>query len=264
MSTSTISVNSFNDGLLTDVTSIAFASEDGTFGIKRTDTGASVVSFGTAVAKISTGVYQYSFSDPGSGLEYEMALKIVYAGVTYYYYRLFEGSSANVTSIFLIPSSDHYSSQAEVTRQLGTFALQLMSEDWDQEDTSSVWDDILEEVDEMINIYIGHKYPVDSFTNRFLRRLATKMTCYLFSGRRGNPHLYRSEYLDAQGRLEEIRKGSFNIPGLIPNGNFGPVVRNYQMQPVGYHPMRVEQTKSTGDTYSRMDFAFEPYFLSIN
>lgn len=258
MSFTTINLSSYTNGLLTDLTSIEFEDVTATYGVRRTDTQAVVVAAGQDLIRLAVGTYQYAFTDPAANLTYEYTLKIVTGGTTYYYNRL--AAAGTINHIYAIPvPNDHYSSQAEVLRQLGGFAVDLMMEDWESSDTSPVWDDILSEVDETINLYISHKYPSNSFTNAFLRRKATKLACRLLSGRRGNPSLYVMETNQVMDELQDIRSGRLNIPNLIPIGNTGPVVRNYIAVPDPYRTQRVQQFKSTGDSYSRMDFAYEPF-----
>lgn len=261
MSDTIINLSAYTNGLLTDLTSIAFQSEDGTYGLKRTDTGAVVLASGATFPRIAIGTYQKTFTDPAANLTYDYTIRIVTGGVTRYY-NLISAAAPSINFVYAIPvTSTHYSSQAEVLRQLGVIAVDLMMEDWETSDASAVWSDILEEVDETIDIYITHKYPHSSFANPFLRRLGTKLACHLISGRRGNPSLYVREANLAMDKLERIRGGQLNVPNLIPIGNTGPVVRNYRMQPIPY-PQRVEQFKSTGDSYARMQFAIDPYLLT--
>jgi hypothetical protein len=260
MSDTVINLSAYTDGLLTDLTSLTFSDEAATYGLKRTDTGATVLAAGASFPRLALGTYQKTFADPAASLTYEYTLKVVTGGTTYYYNRI--TLAGTISHILTIPTSSHYSSQSEVARQLGNMAIQLMMEDWESNDTSPVWDDILEEVDETIDFHIEHKYPRRSFTNTFLRRLATKLACSLISARRGNPGLYVREANAALNKLELIRAGEVNIPGSIaPNYETGAHVRNYVMQPFIHHPMRVETTKSTGNQYPGMDFAFEPYLI---
>ena len=76
---------------LTDMTSVELARADAVYGVKRTDTDAVVVASGTAMTKQSTGVYEHTFADPASGLEYAYSIKYVYAGATYYFPGEFDG-----------------------------------------------------------------------------------------------------------------------------------------------------------------------------
>jgi len=72
------------DGVLTDMTTVKLSSNDETYGVKRNDTGAVVVADNTAMTKLSTGVYTYTFTDPAADLTYTYTLEIVYGGETYW------------------------------------------------------------------------------------------------------------------------------------------------------------------------------------
>ena len=72
------------DDVLTDPTSVKLSDPTGTYGVKRDDTDAVVVADGTAMTNQSTGVYQYSFTEPAAGLEYTAYVEVVYDGATYW------------------------------------------------------------------------------------------------------------------------------------------------------------------------------------
>lgn len=71
------------DGVATDVTSCVLSNSAATAGVIRTDTDAVVVADGTAMTKISTGQYSYSFDEPASGLTYEVYFEWIFGGETY-------------------------------------------------------------------------------------------------------------------------------------------------------------------------------------
>jgi len=81
MSLTTITKRHYIDGVLKDATSFVLSDPDGNFGVKIKG-GANVVADGTAMVKIATGVYQYSFEDPAYDLTYEYWIESVYSGVT--------------------------------------------------------------------------------------------------------------------------------------------------------------------------------------
>ncbi len=74
------------NGNLTDPTAIALADSTGTYGIRKTG-GDNVIVADTAMAKISTGVYEYNFTE-ANGAEYDQAytsyVKVTYGGTDYY------------------------------------------------------------------------------------------------------------------------------------------------------------------------------------
>ena len=74
---STLVVRNKKSNVLTDPSSIALSSSDGTYGVKRNDTGAVVVADGTAMTQSATGVYTYTFTDPADDLTYTYATEIV-------------------------------------------------------------------------------------------------------------------------------------------------------------------------------------------
>lgn len=79
------------DGVLRDVTPIVLRDPTGAFGVKRTDTDAVVVAAGTALTRISTGVYEYVFTDPAPALTYDYWVEFVYNGDTFRYERISQG-----------------------------------------------------------------------------------------------------------------------------------------------------------------------------
>lgn len=72
------------EGVLTDVTTAKLSDPTGTYGVKRDDTDAVVVAAGTAMTKVSTGTYEYSFTEPAEGLAYTAYVEFVYGGATYH------------------------------------------------------------------------------------------------------------------------------------------------------------------------------------
>lgn len=72
------------DGDPTDATSVVLSNEGATFGVRRSDTLATVVAAGAALAHPSTGVYTYEVTDPAPGLTYEYWVRVVYDGETYH------------------------------------------------------------------------------------------------------------------------------------------------------------------------------------
>lgn len=71
------------DGVLTDVTSVILKDPTGTYGVKRGDTDATVVAASVPLVKTATGIYEYTFEEPASGLTYTYWIEYVYQGNTY-------------------------------------------------------------------------------------------------------------------------------------------------------------------------------------
>jgi hypothetical protein len=87
-------------GVLTNVTSAKLSDPTGTYGVKRDDTDAVVVVDDTAMTNSSTGVYQYSFTAPASGLDYTYYVEWVYDGETYH------NQFTQITSVSEIEKTD--------------------------------------------------------------------------------------------------------------------------------------------------------------
>jgi len=124
------------DEVLKDITSISLSEPNGTYGVKRNDTDAIVVPDGTVMSKISTGIYEYTFSDPAYDLTYTCWIEWSYGGETFYEEHTKSGptSAESVT----ITSSDintrarqitHRESTTELTDiRLTTFILEAVRE----------------------------------------------------------------------------------------------------------------------------------------
>jgi len=87
------------DGSLTDVTSVLLSDPTATYGVKRNDTGAVVVADGTAMTKVSTGVYRHTFAEPAVGLTYTYWVEWVYGGETYRDEHSITGTSASAGQV---------------------------------------------------------------------------------------------------------------------------------------------------------------------
>ena len=79
------------DGVLVDPTSVLLSDPAGDYGVKRNDTDVVVVADGTAMTKVSTGVYEYSFEST-DGVAYTAYVEIVYSGNTYHFEVDFEAT----------------------------------------------------------------------------------------------------------------------------------------------------------------------------
>jgi len=80
------------DDVLTNVTTALLSDPTGTYGVKRTDTDATVVADATAFVNDSTGTYSYDLTEPAVGLTYEYYVEIVYAGQTFRFERSVTGA----------------------------------------------------------------------------------------------------------------------------------------------------------------------------
>lgn len=115
MSTRTVRANFRYNGVLTDATSAKLSDPTGTYGVKRDDTDAVVVADGTAMTKVSTGTYEYSFTEPASGLSYTAYVEFVYGGQTYY----LESDLASTGTVE--PSGVLTLTYASLRREIGRF-----------------------------------------------------------------------------------------------------------------------------------------------
>ena len=75
--TLTITRYYWKDDVRFDPNSVTLSDSTGTFGVKRNDTDAVVVADGTAMTKVSTGVYRHTFTEPATDLTYTIALEVV-------------------------------------------------------------------------------------------------------------------------------------------------------------------------------------------
>lgn len=250
MATTTINLTVRVDGSLVDLTTAQFKdSSSGVYGIRLASDDSIVVASGVTIPNVGTGLYQYVTTALTEDAAYDVGFALTYQSVTRYYIRTITGGST-VNQSYLIPTVNHFSSEAEVTRLLGSFGVGQALEDWNTDDRHSVWEDLLISADTQVALHINQYYnPTTNLLNPYLRRVATYFSAWEISKRRGNPGLYQQEVLELKDQLEGVRTRKFIIPDGIPIGNTGPVVRNYIMQPHSPFPMRVEKLKSMGDSY---------------
>lgn len=81
------------DGNAADATSVTLRSADGVYGVKREDTDQVVVNALTAMTRVATGDYRYTFEPPAAGLLYSWVAEVVYAGATYHFEQLYQDSA---------------------------------------------------------------------------------------------------------------------------------------------------------------------------
>lgn len=99
----TLTYKTYSDGVLKDATSVTLSNAAGTLGIKRNDTGANVVSAGTAFTKTATGTYAYSFTAPATDVFYTAYVKVVADSSTLYQELVFYVGETDTT--ILVPSA---------------------------------------------------------------------------------------------------------------------------------------------------------------
>lgn len=98
MSTTTVSFTLTVNGSPANATSVVLADPTLTYGVRRTDTDATVVNSGTAMDHDGTGLYSYTFTDPAGGLTYEYWVTYVYGGETYRLQKFSVGSPTASTA----------------------------------------------------------------------------------------------------------------------------------------------------------------------
>lgn len=114
MSTTTFQFTFEVGGVLTDVTSVVLSDPNGLYGAIRNDTSGIVVADGTAMTHASTGVYQYTLTDPDVGLTYTWWAEYVYNGVT-------NRAQFTTTATTDDPYEGRYTTEAAVNQWEGTF-----------------------------------------------------------------------------------------------------------------------------------------------
>jgi len=82
---STVRLRFKKGDVLTDATGVVLSDVTATFGVKRDDTDAVVVAAGTAMTRMSTGVYEHTFDDPAGFLDstYTFVPEVTYGGEIY-------------------------------------------------------------------------------------------------------------------------------------------------------------------------------------
>jgi hypothetical protein len=99
MSQSTIQFTFKVNGTLTNPTSVKLSDPTGTYGVRRTDTSATVVNDNTSMTNQSTGVYYHTFTDPAADLTYQYYVEVVYNGITYYQENNKSGTSSGTSTL---------------------------------------------------------------------------------------------------------------------------------------------------------------------
>lgn len=259
---SEIRLRTYVNGALIDPTGslVETGNPGNDYGVQRLDTFADVVDSQEAFTRLSIGYYRLVFSDPAENLDYRWGAHFTYAG-TVYYVEAEMVAGIQTTTVISPNITSHYTSQAEVLRVMGVTANELLIEDTESKDL--VWEDLLDEADDTIKMYVNQHYDTSTlYTSKWVRRKATTLVAGLLSQRRGNPGLYGSRIERVYDELMMIRDGRMHIPDKKPKSFQGPVVRNYIMQNRFLtHPLRVDSTKSTGDSYANEDIALEPYIF---
>ena len=94
-------------GVAFDPTTVKLSNQAATIGVKRDGNDDVVVADNTAMTKISTGVYQYSFTDPAADLTYTAYIEYVISGETYWIEKSVTGATSATEPITLTEAKLH-------------------------------------------------------------------------------------------------------------------------------------------------------------
>lgn len=244
------------NGALTDPTSMTWGEAGGDYGIRRMPDKTVAESAGNTITNVGTGEYSETLVDTTSNDRYDYIITMVYDGTTYNYTQnkpIGRDQHHNIA----LPSTTHYSSEAEVMRIMGAYAINLHTED--QQDPTNMWTEILNDADSTVDMYLNQFYASANLTNNsWVRRRATYLAAAELSSRRGNPQLFANRRNQIYEELMMVKTGQIHLS--VPRlGHSGPVMSNYAMQPYHAFPQRVRHFRSTGDNYANKLIALEPY-----
>jgi len=95
----TITFRVWDGGILADAVSCVLSDRTGSYGIKRTSTGAVIVPAGTVLVKTFTGIYSYVFTPPARLVQYTIWVKVVTRAGTDYYELLYTPPAEDITIV---------------------------------------------------------------------------------------------------------------------------------------------------------------------
>lgn len=143
-----------------------------------------------------------------------------------------------------------YTSKEEMERLFSRDGIEYRSDDYNPTSESDFYNDVVEEkIEEAsweVKAILNKKFDdASAHQNKWIRRRATIIACYLLSIRRGNDAQYFNEYLDAKFDLEEAVNGKVQLG--IPSGRFvRPGMINVSSDNrFAYAPMRADFFTST-------------------
>lgn len=149
-----------------------------------------------------------------------------------------------------------YTTQAEIERLFSAVgALRRADDDADGVAETSVWNDVIYEATDEVNLYLERWYePEDMANNLWIRRQASWIGAHHLSQRRGNPAIFQDAYDRATNLLEKVFMGQMQVPRLPQRSDLTPSMSNLAVD-LSYvrKRIRVQQTISTGGTSSRQD-----------
>ena len=144
-----------------------------------------------------------------------------------------------------------YTTQAEIERIWSIkAAASRVDDDSDGSTESELWNDVIDEATDEVNLYAENWYdPADMVNNKWVRRQASYIGAYFLSQRRGDPGRFHQLYERIIATLEKIRDGLMQIPRLGQRENQVPSISNYRVDDrYRIAKTRVQPTISTGGT----------------
>lgn len=206
------------DGTLTNATSVVLSDPTGTYGVRRTDTSATVVADGTAMTNASTGVYTYVLTEPAAALTYQYYVEWVYGGLTH---------RAEFSAIGARDGADwEYADEQDVIDLIGEDSLKQISNVGT--DASTVNSDRVQRAGESADAWInarlsrmGYTVPLanmDANTTRMMTDLSTRLTAIELNKARGILALGGTNGNKLQRAFDEMNRETLSMFRNIQTG----------------------------------------------
>jgi len=160
--------------------------------------------------------------------------------------------------------SDVYTTREEIETIFGKRGVSSHIDDQDlgnvpyddaEQETDDIWDGIVVDATDEINIYCLNWYAsADMKNNKWVRRQASYLGCYYLSIRRGDPGQYAARREEILLSLQKIANGQMQIPRLATRGDLTPGSSNYTVDDrYRINKIRVQPSISQGGTYTNED-----------
>jgi hypothetical protein len=152
-----------------------------------------------------------------------------------------------------------YTSREEVESIFGQTAVSLRLDDDETGGVSEVeddlFDDVIDEATDEINIYCHRYYAADQlYQSAWVRRRCSWIAAALLSERRGNPGQFASRIATIYAMLERIRNGTYYIPRLPYSADLSPGMINTVIDDrFPRSKNRVQADQSVGGTDQHID-----------
>jgi len=155
-----------------------------------------------------------------------------------------------------------YTTQSEVERICGRNAALLHMDDTGEGlAETSVWDDVIDEATDTINLYCEQTYDCSAMAdNKWVRRQASYLAAFFLFQRRGDPGHFHLHYERIMQNLENIRTGKMQIPRLGTREDLTPALSNYVVSDwYRVTKIRVQPSISTGKSSGRQHLDHRGY-----